>query len=92
MTFEGIYVPAFRRGRFDQLDEPSSPFNLAAGVAVIRDEPAFTFENAQGGIRISSTAARVDWSVSAYRGFEPFGFFTAVPVAPGIQETTRGSP
>ena len=87
VTFEGIYVPAFRRGRFVQLDEPTSPFNLTAGVAVIRDEPAFTFENAQGGIRISSTAARVDWSVSAYRGFEPFGFFTAVPVAPGIHET-----
>lgn len=87
MTLEAIYVPAFRRGRFDQLDEPTSPFNLAAGADVVRVEPAFTFENAQGGLRMSSTAARIDWSVSAYRGFEPFGLFTAIPAAPGIQES-----
>jgi hypothetical protein len=87
LTVEGIYVPAFRRGRFDQLDEPTSPFNLAAGVDAARAEPALTFENTQGGLRISSTAARVDWSVSAYRGFEPFGFFNAVPALPGIQES-----
>ena len=24
-TLEAVYVPHFRRGRFDQLDEPSSP-------------------------------------------------------------------
>ena len=87
VMFEGIYVPAFRRGRFDQLDESSSPFNLAAGVEAIHDQPAFTLENAQGGIRISSTAARVDWSVSAYRGFEPFGFFTANPISLVILES-----
>ena len=27
-TIEGVYVPFFRRGRFDQLDEPTSPFNI----------------------------------------------------------------
>ena len=27
-SVEGVYVPFFRRGRFDQLDEPTSPFNL----------------------------------------------------------------
>jgi hypothetical protein len=29
-SIEGVYVPAFRRGRFDQLDEPTSPFNIAS--------------------------------------------------------------
>jgi hypothetical protein len=33
VTVEGIYVPDFRRGRFDQLEEPSSPFNLPVTVA-----------------------------------------------------------
>ncbi len=28
VSIEGVYVPFFRRGRFDQLDEPSSPFNI----------------------------------------------------------------
>ena len=27
-TIEGVVVPVFRRGTFDQLDEPTSPFNL----------------------------------------------------------------
>jgi hypothetical protein len=33
VSVEGIYLPDFRRARFDQLDEPSSPFNLPVAVA-----------------------------------------------------------
>jgi hypothetical protein len=114
-TIEGIYVPFHRRGRFDQLDEPTSPFNiepdfapapvaclevvskpkvasgfsrtvavlkpsLAIGcpsllpIAIERREPPAAFQNAQGGARFSATTGRLDWSVSAYRGFEAFGF------------------
>ncbi len=90
-TLEGVYVPFFRRGRFDQLDEPTSPFNvgqqftggvacLAIGcptvlpVEVTRREPAATWKNGQGGARFNATTGRVDWSLSAYRGLEPFGF------------------
>jgi hypothetical protein len=76
---EGVYVPAFRRGRFDRLDEPSSPFNVAAeiGATPADDrEPAITFRNGQGGARFSATTGRVDWSVSAFRGFEPFGLYS----------------
>lgn len=96
-TFEGVYVPFFRRGRFDQLDEPTSPFNitvaaaqepvvcLALGCRVIsrgeRQTPALTAENAQGGVRFSATTRRMDWSVSAYRGFESFSVFVASPVS-----------
>ena len=96
-AIEGVYVPFFRRGRFDQLDEPSSPFNLAVssaqdpvvclaiGCPVItrgeRETPPRTAGNAQGGVRFSATTKRVDWSVSAYRGFEPFGLFVAAPVS-----------
>ena len=32
LTLDGVYLPDFRRGRFDQLDEPSSPFNLPVEV------------------------------------------------------------
>ena len=28
VSLEAVYVPIFRRGRFDQLDEPTSPFNI----------------------------------------------------------------
>jgi hypothetical protein len=105
VTLEGVYLPDFRRGRFDQLDEPTSPFNLpvsvaedpvvclaigcpAASIPVSDRAPAFTVQNAQGGARISVTTGRVDWSVSAFRGFESFGLYalegvqTIPPVLP----------
>ncbi len=104
-TLEAVYVPAFRRGKFDRLDEPTSPFNIVAGVArdgvvclaigcptlplaVDDREPGISFGNAQGGARFNATTGRVDWSVSAFRGFESFGLFRAVPgsLAPELCE------
>ncbi len=44
-TLEGIYVPVFRPGSFDQLEEASAPFNLAprsicaGGMARTRADP-----------------------------------------------------
>jgi hypothetical protein len=79
-----VYVPDFRRGRFDRLDEPSSPFNVTPDIplSVSDREPAFTARNAQGGARLTTTSGRVDWSVSAYRGFEPFALYQLS--APGL--------
>lgn len=100
LTLDGVYLPDFRRGRFDQLDEPSSPFNLPVSVAqdpstclsigcpaalpIADHAPAFTAGNGQGGVRMSATSGRVDWSVSAFRGFESFGLYTfgTVPTVP----------
>lgn len=99
-TIEGLYVPFYRRGRFDQLDEATAPFNIETSVApdpvaclaigcpsvlpttIERREPPAAFHNAQGGARFSATSGRLDWSVAAYRGFEPFGFGTFAAVAP----------
>ena len=80
-SIDGVYVPVFRRGRFDQLEEPSSPFNLVATVPRPL-EPAASFANAQGGARFNATSGRVDWSVSAYRGYEPFGTYRLAVAAP----------
>jgi hypothetical protein len=97
---EALYVAFFRRGRFDELDEPTSPFNLQNTVAqdagaclavgcpallpvrIEQREPSKTFGNAQGGARVSATTGRVDWTISAYRGFEPFGFGALAPPTP----------
>jgi len=92
VSIEGIYVPVFRRGRFDRLDERTSPFNLDPGGAAclaigcpapvfVPIEPARTLAHAQGGGRVNVTSGRVDWSVSAYRGFRPFGIYTLSPLA-----------
>jgi hypothetical protein len=96
-TIEAVYVPVFRRGRFDQLQESTAPFAidgepepvfcLAIGCptlppAVITGEPALRLRNGQGGLRFSATTARIDWSVSAYRGFEAFAHYAAVAAPP----------
>ena len=94
LTIEGLYVPGFRRGRFDRLDEPSSPFNLPALAGcdpgrcqalsdAIQDRaPRFTARNAQGGARVTATTGQVDWSVAAYRGFGAFGLYRFERAAP----------
>jgi hypothetical protein len=89
-TLEAVLVPAFRPSRFDQLEEATSPFNLARNANVIcppaglgpcrllaieRREPQLTWSNVQGGVRFTSTLARVDWGLSAYRGFRTFPTF-----------------
>lgn len=87
-TLEGVLVPAFRRGAFDSLDEPSSPFNLTRDVVlpaivagdVVRETPATTWRNFSGGGRFSATAGRVDMSVAAFRGFEGFGPIQFEPI------------
>ena len=56
-----------------------APFGCPPAPAVDDREPAFTAANAQGGARVALTTGRVDWSVSAYRGFEPFGLYTLEP-------------
>ena len=83
-TVEAVVVPVFRRGRFDQLDEESSPFNLALadGVPRVRDEPSAGTDSLQGGVRLTSTTDRVDWAVSAYRGLRAFPISTLTALGP----------
>lgn len=108
-TVEGIVVPVFRAGRFDQLDEASSPFNLAPSavcpetgpaacvpIVVDRREPSRGVRQVQGGGRVNATSGRVDWSVSAYRGFETQPLYAsgspmagAGAVAPVVNLTAR---
>jgi hypothetical protein len=78
-TLEAIAVPGFRPGRFDQLDEPSSPFNLGATDRrfVERREPVFGGASLQGGARLTSTTGRVDWGATMYRGLRGFPTVTA---------------
>lgn len=85
-TLEAIVSLPGRRGRFDELDEPTSPFNLTRDVVfaavpgqVRRIEPENSWDNVQVGGRASTTFGRVDASVSAYRGFESFGSVSLEP-------------
>jgi hypothetical protein len=96
-SVEAIYVPFFRAGRFDQLDEDTAPFNIRPAFATTRSEPPHAIGNAQGGVRASVTSGRVDWSLSAYRGFEPLPVYEGVverfprfTMVGGDFETTRG--
>lgn len=90
-TLEGVVVPKFRPGRFDQLDEPTSAFNLLAGPrppCLSRGTgPPASLATLQGGARLQTTSGRVDWSVAAYRGYEPFGVLQATAAGTAIEET-----
>jgi hypothetical protein len=85
-VIEALVVPDFRRSRFDQLDEPTSPFNLFSDMRLVtkgsdpfvtRREPDTRWGHLQGGGRVQTTTGRVDWAISAFRGFESFGLLTA---------------
>lgn len=86
---DAIVVPTFRAGRFDRLDESTSPFNLegSPGLLVRRDEPAMTAGNLQGGARVSSTVRRLDWGASVYRGFRSFPVLAGPSAAGTYVET-----
>jgi hypothetical protein len=96
-ALESIYVPFFRSGSFDELNEETSPFAVRLPFPIQEVEPARTFGNAQGGLRATATSGRVDWSLSAYRGFEPLpvydGWLARFPrftMIGGDFETVRG--
>jgi len=98
-SLEAIVSLPGRRGRFDELDEASSPFNLLRDLVLPagavedldRREPAAAWSNLQGGGRLSMTLGRVDASVSAYRGFESFGAVALEPSVP-IDPTILAQP
>ncbi len=89
-VIEGVLVPRFERGRYDVLDESSSPFNLLndlvlpAGLAlsgpdVEAREPDVSWSSPLGGVRVSATAGRVDFAVAAFEGADGFGVVTFEP-------------
>jgi hypothetical protein len=92
-TVEAVWVPLFTRGRYDVLDEASSPFNLVADAdrctpspacppvaQFIRHEPARSLRTSQGGARLNATSGRVDWAVAVYSGFPGFGRISVGPI------------
>lgn len=90
LVVEGLIVPAFRRGSFDELDESTSPFNLVNDVvlpatlaatsrAVEHVEPEASWGNVSGGGRVSATVGRVDVTAGVFRGFDGFGLVTFEP-------------
>jgi hypothetical protein len=102
-TVEGVWVPLFTRGRYDVLDEASSPFNLLNDARrctpspvcptvaqFIRHEPPRSLRNSQGGARLSVTIGRVDWAVAAYTGLPGFGRISTGPI--GLPPPQPGDP
>lgn len=90
LTIEGVVAPVFRRARFDDLGEETSPFNLIndavlpAGVALASAEvdrrgPGTIGGRLSGGGRVSATIGRVDVAGAVYRGRDGFGVVTFEP-------------
>ena len=77
-AIEGVYVPFFRRGRFDQLDEPTSPFNPGPGVCA-----GFRAPRSSGGSRRRRSATR-----RAAHGSRP-PRAASIGASPGIVASSR---
>ena len=95
IVVEGIAVPFFRAGVYDQLDEATSPFNLDPPVQslipIFTRKPAATWRNIQGGARVTASLGRVDVGGAVYRGFRPFpvaGFESSAAVGAGFEPNT----
>jgi hypothetical protein len=104
LTLETILVPVFVRGRFDELDEATSPFNLIGDVVIPpelrlesaipeHDEPSASVRNLSGGVRALVTIGRMDVTALVYRGFEPFGpvVIEVVPTAGAVPSVAAGA-
>ena len=81
LSLEAVYVPVFRPARFDRLAERTSPFNIipAAIPGERPDGPGVGWDTGQGGMRLNATTGRVDWSATAFRGYESFELYELTP-------------
>ena len=84
-TVDAVYLPFFRRGRYDLLDEETSPFNVRADrcrdgvctagpttVPLVSREPPRTLATGSVGARVSRPFGGVDVGVSGWRGWQAF--------------------
>jgi hypothetical protein len=83
---EAVWAPWARRGTFDQLHEPTSPFNPARQLDTPSDTERADSDDMEGGLRLRHTDLGVDWSVSVYRDVADFDFRDTVDhVSPAVR-------
>jgi hypothetical protein len=89
LRVEFVGIPFFEKGVFDQLDEATSPFNIASdqippGFGVKEELPARTWRNVEYGGRISGTLRQIDFDLYTFRGrkdFPAYAFpYLAIPL------------
>jgi hypothetical protein len=89
LTLEGLLVPFARRGWYDQLDEPHSPFAPPGLETFPRSDSKFSADTMEGGVRFRGTGSGVDWGVSAYRDVVDFDRYEATPTGFVAQRPSR---
>jgi hypothetical protein len=103
---DGVYVPLVRRGRYDLVDEETSPFNLladrcrdeacaagASSVPLVSNDPPRTLGAGSIGARVSRTVRGVDLAASVYRGWQAFPLISLSPLPGALPPgTTDPSP
>jgi hypothetical protein len=89
LTIEGVVVPLARRGWFDQLDEPHSPFAPPGLYGLPRSEPQFDSDLIEGGVRLRGSGSGIDWGLSAYRDVVDFDRYEASAAGLTAQRPAR---
>lgn len=90
-TLQGIYIPYFFESKYDIRETDWALLDhyeaQVGGVGVIEENPENTFENGEGGARLSSTIGRVDYAFSYFYGLEDVGSLDSLAVPPGFDPT-----
>jgi len=90
-TLQGIYIPYFFESKYDIRETDWALLDhyeaQIGSVRVIEENPENTFENGEGGARLSSTIGRVDYAFSYYYGLEDVGTLDTLAVPQGFDPT-----
>ena len=90
-TLQGIYIPVFFESKYDIRETDWALFDhyeeQVGAVTVFDENPENTFENGEGGARLSSTIGGLDYAFSYFYGLEDVGTLDSLLVPPGFDPT-----
>jgi len=89
LTLEGIIVPFARRGAFDQLDEPTSPFAPEGLAALPKSDAELSGAALEGGLRVKRTGSGIDWGLSMYHDTVDFDRYEATETGLSARRPSR---
>lgn len=87
-TLQGIYIPIFVKSKYDYNGTDWAMFDHyeaeVGSVDITEEDPDNGFENSEGGVRLSSTAGKVDYAFSYLYTHEKVGTLGSLYVPPGF--------
>lgn len=88
VSVQGLYIPVFASSELDTIGTDWAFFQHAdkeySGYRIWEEDPAHTFNNGEGGVRLAGTIHRVDMAVSWLYAREDIPFPDSMALPPGF--------